>query len=163
MVFTFLYVASIVFVNWAFSVVPVLHLPGGELWSPVALVVGFTFVLRDFAQRSIGHGVLPAMFVGGIISWFMATPQIALASVCAFALGESFDWLMYTVTKRPFSQRILLSSLIGTPIDSLAFLLLIGAASLPGVLVMTLSKMVGAFFVFWLMRRRERMTEVCLQ
>ena len=162
MVFAFLYVASIVLVNWAFSVVPALHLPGGELWSPVALIVGFTFVLRDFAQRSIGHLVLPAMLVGGAISWIMATPQIAFASMAAFLMGEGLDWVIYSVTKRPFSQRILYSSLVGAPIDSLVFLFLIGSVSLIGVLVMTASKMVGAGIVFWLVRRRERLPETCI-
>jgi uncharacterized PurR-regulated membrane protein YhhQ (DUF165 family) len=155
MKYTLLYVAIVVLVNYAFDCVPLLHLPGGEAWSPVALIVGFIFVIRDYAQREIGHWVLPAMLVGGLISWFMATPAIAVASMCAFCLGELLDWAVYTFTRQPFSRRILLSSALGAPVDSAVFLSLVGIFSLPSVLIMTASKMFGACIVFYLARRRE--------
>jgi len=153
--FVGLYIFFIVLVNYAFDAVPLLSLPGGELWSPVALIVGLVFVTRDYAQRAVGHWVLPAMLLGGIISWFMATPAIALASVCAFAISELTDWAVYTITKRPFSQRVLLSSALSTPVDSVVFLSLVGLFSVPAVLIMTVSKMLGAVIVFYLVRRRE--------
>ena len=153
--YALLYIATIVLVNCAFSVVPVFFLPGGEAWSPVALVVGFIFVIRDYAQREIGHLVLPATLLGGLIRWLMASPAIALASVCAFLTGELVDWAVYTFTKRPFSQRFLLSSALSTPIDSAVYLAMVGIFSFSSVLMMTLSKMVGAFIVFYLARRRE--------
>ncbi len=153
--YAFLYVLTIVTVNFAFDKVPLLTLPGGEMWSPVALIVGFVFVIRDYAQREIGHYVLPAMLVGGVISWLMASPAVALASVCAFLVGELVDWAVYTFTGKPFSQRILFSSLLGTPLDSIVFLGMIGILSVPSVLVMTLSKLFGAVIVFFLARRRE--------
>ena len=45
-----------------------------------------------------------------------------MASAAAFAVGELGDWAVYTFTRRPFSQRILISSLIGAPLDSIVFL-----------------------------------------
>lgn len=155
MKYAILYICSVVLVNYAFDVVPLLPLPGGDLWSPVSLVVGFTFVIRDYAQKEIGHMVLPAMLVGGLISWVMASPAVALASMCAFMAGELLDWAVYTFTRRPFSQRVLLSSAIGTPVDSAIFLAMVGLFSLSSVLMMTASKMVGAVAVFYLARRRE--------
>lgn len=155
MKFAFLYIASVVLVNWAFDIVPLLALPGGEMWSPVSLIVGFIFVIRDYVQREIGHMVLPAMLLGGLFSWLMASPAIALASVCAFLTGELVDWAVYTFTGRPFSQRILLSSCLSTPVDSVVFLALVGLFSVPSVLVMTASKMLGAVIVWFLARRRE--------
>ncbi|MDR0881701.1 MAG: VUT family protein [Candidatus Adiutrix sp.] len=156
MKYAFLYIATIVLVNFAFDLVPLLTLPGGDRWSPVSLVVGFTFIIRDYAQREIGHQVLPAMLLGGLISWFMATPAIALASVCAFLTGELLDWAVFTFTGRPFTQRVLLSSALGTPVDSAVFLSLVGIFSLPSVVMMTLSKMAGAVLVYYLADRRER-------
>ena len=153
--YTLLYVLTVVLVNFAFDKVPLLTLPGGELWSPVALVVGFVFIIRDYAQRDIGHYVIPAMLLGGIISWFMASPTIALASVCAFLTGEFVDWAVYTITGRPFSQRMLFSSALSTPLDSIVFLSMMGLFSMPSVIVMTLSKMIGSIIVFFLARRRE--------
>jgi len=52
------------------------------------------------------------MLCAGIISYFMSAPAVAIASVTAFLISETVDWLVYTVTKKPLSQRILYSSLI---------------------------------------------------
>ncbi len=153
--YTVLYILLIVAVNYGFSVVPLVDIPGGEKWPPVALVVGFIFVARDFAQREIGHRVILAMLAAGAISYFMADPFVARASVAAFLVSEFADWAVYSYTGRPFSQRILLSSIVGTPIDSIVFLAGIGALGVAGVAAMTASKMVGAVVVWWMIRRRE--------
>ena len=131
----FTYIALIVGVNFAFTVTPLIPLPNGEMWAPLSLIVGFIFVVRDFAQRRVGHHVLWGMLVGCVVSWFMASPQLALASAAAFAMGELGDWALFTFTNRPFSQRILISSLVGAPLDSVVFLLIIGLAiSIPLVI-----------------------------
>jgi uncharacterized PurR-regulated membrane protein YhhQ (DUF165 family) len=153
--FTVLYVALIVAVNYAFIVVPLVKLPDGTMWPPVSLLVGFVFVARDFAQREIGHKVLLAMLVGVAISYFMANPFVATASAAAFLISELVDWAVFTYTKRPLSQRILFSSLLGAPVDSAIFLGLLGLLSPVGVAAMTASKLVGAFIVWWMIRRRE--------
>ena len=112
--------------------------------------------VRDYAQRRVGHQVLWAMLVGCVISWYMATPQLALASAAAFAMGELGDWALFTFTNRPFSQRILISSLVGAPLDSVVFLLIIGLATPWSIITMSVSKLLGALLVFWLVRRREQ-------
>ncbi|SBW03036.1 conserved membrane hypothetical protein [uncultured delta proteobacterium] len=155
MFYALLYVFSVVLVNWLFTVIPPVMLPGGEVWPPTSLVVGFVFVIRDYAQRAVGHKVLFAMLAGAGISYFMAGPEIAFASMAAFLVGEVLDWTMYTYTGRPFSQRIFLSSLVSTPVDSAVFLLLINMAGLGSICIMTLSKLAGALIVFLLVRRRE--------
>ena len=86
--FTMLYIALIVAVNYAFTQVPPITLPDGTVWPPVALIVGFVFVVRDFAQREIGHWVLLAMLIGAVLSYFMADPFVAVASAAAFAVSE---------------------------------------------------------------------------
>ncbi len=152
---TLLYVFLIVLVNYAFTKVPLVALPDGTLWPPVSLLVGFVFVARDYAQRDIGHWVIGAMLAGVAISYFMAGPQVALASAAAFLISEFVDWAVYSFTRRPLSQRILLSSALATPIDSVVFLGLIGALSPVGAVAMTVSKLIGAGIVWWLVRRRE--------
>ena len=153
--FLTLYVVLIVAVNYAFTVVPLVKLPDGTMWPPVALLVGFVFVARDFAQREVGHKVLLAMLVGVAISYFMANPFVATASAVAFLLSELVDWAVYTYTKRPLSQRILLSSLLGAPVDSAIFLGLLSLLSPVGIAAMTASKVIGAFIIWWMIRRRE--------
>lgn len=159
MPYAFAYVASVVLVNWLFMVIPPVPLPGGDVWPPVSLAVGFVFILRDYAQRAVGHKVVLCMLLGAGISYFMAGPQIALASMAAFLVGEFLDWGVYTYTGRPFSQRILLSSLVSTPVDTAVFLVLINMAGVGTILIMTLSKLAGAVAVFLLVRRRERFAE----
>lgn len=153
--YTLAYIALIVVVNWAFKVVPMVELPGGIFWPPVALLVGFVFIVRDFAQREVGHWVLGAMLVGAVLTYFMVDPAIAIASATAFLISEIADWAVYTFTGKTLSQRILLSSAVGTPVDSVVFLSMAGFFSVTGAVVMTLSKMVGAFIVWWMIRRRE--------
>ena len=152
----FTYIVLIVGVNFAFTVTPLIPLPNGEMWAPLSLIVGFIFVVRDFAQRRVGHHVLWGMLVGCVVSWFMASPQLALASAAAFAVGELGDWAVYTFTRRPFSQRILISSLVGAPLDSIVFLGMIGIATAWSVITMSLSKLAGSLLVWWLVRRREQ-------
>ncbi|MCB2100900.1 MAG: VUT family protein [Rhodobacterales bacterium] len=153
--YTALYVGLIVAVNYAFSVVPLVELPGGTMWPPVALLVGFVFVARDFAQREIGHRVILAMLAGAVISYVMADPFVAVASAAAFLVSEFADWAVYTYTRRPLSQRILFSSILSAPIDSAVFLGLVGILSPAGVAAMTVSKLLGAVVVWWMVRRRE--------
>ena len=150
-----LYIALIVLVNWGFSVVPLVDMPGGEKWPPMSLVVGFIFVARDFAQREIGHRVIIAMLIAAALSYVMADPFVAVASLAAFLISEFADWAVYSFTGRPFSQRVLISSAVGTPLDSVVFLGVIGHLSVVAVVVMTISKMLGALLVWWLVRRRE--------
>jgi uncharacterized PurR-regulated membrane protein YhhQ (DUF165 family) len=154
--FTMFYVALIVAVNYAFTQVPPITLPDGTIWPPVALIVGFVFVVRDFAQREVGHRVLLAMLAGAGLSYYMVEdPSVAVASAAAFAVSELVDWAVYSFTGRPLSQRILYSSALGAPIDSAVFLGGIGLLSATGVAAMTLSKMAGALLVWWIVRRRE--------
>lgn len=156
-IYTAIYVVLIVTINYGFSVVPLIPIPGGDMWPPMSLAVGFVFVARDFAQVEIGHKIILAMLLAGVVSYFMATPFIAVASVSAFLASEFSDWAVYSFTKRPFRDRVLLSSVVGTPIDSILFLWIIGHLSVTGVVVMTASKMLGAIIVWVLLRRRARM------
>jgi len=153
--YTVLYIALIVAVNYGFTVTPLIALPGGEKWPPMSLLVGFVFVARDFAQREIGHRVIIAMLAAGALSYVMADPFVAAASVAAFLISEFADWAVYSFTGRPFSQRVLLSSAVGTPLDSVVFLGIIGHLSVTGVAAMTASKMLGALAVWWMVRRQD--------
>ncbi len=153
--YTIAYVVLIVAVNYGFTVSPMVALPGGEQWPPISLLVGFIFVARDFAQREIGHRVIIAMLIAGGLSYVMADPFVAAASVAAFLISEFADWAVYSFTGRPFAQRVLLSSAVGTPLDSIVFLGMIGHLSMVGVAAMTVSKMLGALAVWWMIRRQD--------
>ena len=153
--YTIVYITLIVAVNYGFTVTPLVALPGGEKWPPISLLVGFIFVARDFAQREIGHRVIIAMLAAGALSYIMADPFVAAASVAAFLFSEFADWAVYSFTGRSFADRVLLSSAVGTPLDSVVFLGMIGHLSVTGVIAMTASKMLGALAVWWMLRRQD--------
>lgn len=153
------YIISIVVVNWLFVVVQPLATPFGDLYL-ATLVVGAVFVLRDYAQREIGHKVLLATLLAGLPVWWLAGPGLALASLAAFALSEMTDWAVYSFTKRPLQSRILLSSLIAVPVDTLAFQHLAGYLTPAAFVTEVLSKAVGVAVVWYLLRLRVGNAEV---
>lgn len=150
------YVGSIVLVNVLFAYVPMLDLGTLGMLSPVALIVGCVFVIRDYTQRAAGHWVLAGMACGVILSYMMANPYVATASAIAFILSEGADYAIYTASKQPFHKRVLWSSAISTPIDTIAFLWFIDALSVGTVVLMVLSKMVAALLIWY--THRETVT-----
>jgi queuosine precursor transporter len=147
------YVAAIVLVNWLFAALPMVETPFGA-WPPASLIVGFVLILRDMAQREVGHYVLIAMLAAGVITYVMVDPFIALASVSAFLVSETADWIVYTLTKRPLRDRILASSAVSSPLDSVVFLGLIGFLSPASFILQTLSKFAGALVIWGILRHR---------
>lgn len=150
---SFAYLAAIVAINIGFEHSAPLHLPNGDMWPPMSLAVGTIFVLRDYSQRELGHRVLLVMLLGAALSYFMASPAIAAASLGAYLASEMTDWLIFTFTGCPLRQRVWVSSLASAPVDSVIFLWLIGATSPVAVIVMTASKWVGIALLMSLQRR----------
>lgn len=170
------YVLIIPFLNWSFSVIPqfevveagVVNTQGIAL-HPMTIVTGLVFVIRDFAQREMGHRILLVMGMAVGWSFFYAWPVIALASGIAFAISETVDWTLFTFTRYRLSTRILLSSAIAAPIDTTVFLYGADLAQqmaldlpagnmlhLANWIVFVIGKMVGAVFISWLIRQREK-------
>ncbi len=154
------YVASILLVNWLFAptqLVPGLtqfSSPWGDLYL-ANLVVGLVFVLRDYAQRAIGHRVLIATAVAGLITFFMVDKTVAVASITAFAISEMVDWSIYSFTKRPLQERILVSSLIAVPLDTVIFQHLAGYLSPAAFATEVASKALGVMVIWYILRIRN--------
>src|SRR5262249_49805950 len=104
------YVALIPLVNWSFANVPTIKMPDGGEWAPFSVVTGLVLVVRDFAQREVGHKIFAYMALGLVLSSLTTPPEIVLASGAAFAISETTDWAIFTFTKRPLSKRILWSA-----------------------------------------------------
>lgn len=150
-----LYVASIVLVNWMFTAIAPWATPLGDLYL-ANIVVGFVFVLRDYAQREVGHYVLGFTALAGVITYVMVDPAIALASVTAFMLSEMADWGIYSFTRRPLHERILWSSLIAVPLDTLVFQHMAGYLTPAAFITEVASKAIGVMIVWYLLRARDR-------
>lgn len=148
MKYTATYLASIIAVNLAFSYLPMIQLPLDQSIPVGTFLVGFIFVIRDYAHREIGSGIYLAMLAGVAVSYLMADPFVAVASAIAFGLSELIDALVFTYTKKPMRDRVLLSSAASTPVDSAVFLLILGFFDWLGFAIMVIVKMIGAVIVW---------------
>src|SRR5210317_1099738 len=91
------YILSIFLVNIGFVHVPLIPF-FDTMYPPMSIAVGLVFILSDFAQKEIGHRVIIAMLIGAFLSYLMADPYVALASLVAFMVSETVDWSVYTLT-----------------------------------------------------------------
>lgn len=159
--------------------------PGIEAPSGV-YVVGVTLVLRDLLQRAIrsdltrevrGRGimagvvavrepheravalrVLALIFVGAALS-ALISPAVAIASGVAFAVSESVDFGVFTLTESRLGLygAIVASNAVSIVVDSLIFLAL-AFGSLAFIEGQTIGKALAtlaAVVVLWLVRGRQ--------
>jgi queuosine precursor transporter len=129
------YVGNIVLANWTpphFSPLEVgtIAVSAGTLWA------GLGFTLRDGLQEALGgRGVLGAIAAGAALSWLLASPQIAVASVLAFTISELAGSRVYG-RLRGWSVlgAVIGSNRVGLGIDSALFVPLAfgGFALVPG-------------------------------
>ncbi len=117
-------------------------------------------MVRDFAQRKIGHEVLIAMAVALGLTALAAGPELALASGGAFAISELVDWALFTFSKYKLSTRVLLSSALAAPLDTTLFLygagfIRDGQFTVPNIAMSIAGKMLGALVIWWFLKRRE--------
>ena len=155
MKYTLLYLVAIVGINIGFEHFKPIALPNGDLWPPMSLAVGMIFVLRDYAQREIGHRILLVMLIGAALSYWMASPALAAASLLAYLVSELVDWSIFSFSDWPFERRVLVSSAISAPVDSAVFLWVIGVHSVTAVALMTISKWIGIAALLAFKRNRE--------
>lgn len=143
------YVTIVVALNVGFSIWP----EHDWFWS---LLVGSVLVLRDYAQRVWGHACLLLMALAAVLSYLLGSPEVALASATAFAVSETVDWLVYSVTHRPFADRVLLSTAASAPIDSTVFLLLAHLFTWQLLAIGVASKWTAGAVVWAMLRLRQR-------
>ncbi|MEL7481135.1 MAG: VUT family protein [Pseudomonadota bacterium] len=158
------YLALIPFLNWTFGQADAIMQPvpfiEGALFNPITILTGLVFVVRDFAQREMGHRILIVMLMAIGWSFYYAYPPIAVASAAAYAVSETVDWSLFTFTRLRLSSRVLLSSALAAPIDTVVFLY--GASFVDpsqftvwNVIFMIIGKMLGAVAIFYALRQRE--------
>jgi len=141
------YLGTIVGANWMIAHVgtpiPGAHvLPVGfglDAPSGVYLAAG-AFVARDYVQRLAGTKAgIAVIIVGAILSAFVSTPRLAVASGVTFLLSESTDFAIFTpLQRRSLVGSVLVAGLFAEFVDSIVFLTLAGiplGVALPGQLL----------------------------
>jgi queuosine precursor transporter len=126
------FAATIPAANWMIGNVGAC-IPNGPCLIPVGfgfsapsgvLMVGLAMVLRDVVHEQLGaKGALVAIACGAVLSALFAPPALVIASIVAFTLAELADLAVYAPLRhRQLSLAVLLSGLVGSIIDSAAFL-----------------------------------------
>lgn len=119
--------------NWMIMNVGTTCIENGPCLIPVApdmlapsgvIVVGLALIFRDLVQRRLGIvWCIAAIFLGALLSAFLAPPSLLLASGAAFLLSELADCAIYTPLQRKrFVLAVVASGAIGIVVDSALFL-----------------------------------------
>lgn len=127
------YAATIPSANWMISNVGSVCVPDGPCLIPVGfgvmapsgvLMIGVALLLRDAVHEWLGpRYAIYAIGIGAVLSYLLADPYIAIASLAAFAISELSDFAVYSkVRDRSRTLGILASGIVGSVIDSVLFL-----------------------------------------
>lgn len=123
------YVVAVVLANLVTEHLGLVTVGFGLLVTAGTYAAGFALLARDFVHRYGGRlWALGAVAIGGLISWFTASPALALASTVAFVSAELIDLFVYVPIRRDrgFIQGALASNVVSAPIDTVVFLSLAG-------------------------------------
>lgn len=160
-----LFLGSIVAANWLVVNLDPVYVGFGQFAPAGVYLVAVTLILRDLVQRSMGVlGVLAAFAGGAALSYVLATPEVATASLVAFVVSFLVDTLVYTTVIRvggPLWLAALISGVVSVIPDSYIFLHILGLDQfIPGQI---LGKLVGTVCVACLLAlvpaRREPVGE----
>jgi hypothetical protein len=153
------YLAAIIAANvltQRFGLVPVGF---GLVTTAGTYAAAWVILSRNFTQDIIGRlGVIVLMVGGAALSWLLASPALALASLTAFALSETADMAIYTpLRKRGRSRAVAVASTVGAVIDTFVFLWIAGfpiAQAAPGQLIVKIGMALLAALILRASRRQ---------
>jgi len=159
------YVGAIVLANWMITHVGVPN-DHGTHFAPVGFgldapsgvyAAAVAFPARDIVQRAAGRGAgLVAIGIGAAISWFVSTPEVAVASATTFVVSETVDFGVFTLLWRSGLVRaVAVSSSASLLADSYLFVLLLGLPStaVPGQVLGKTWVVLATLPLVWALRR----------
>lgn len=122
------YLATIVLANHLTATHGLVTVGFGLAATAGTYLAGLAFVARDAVQDTAGRRWALAMLAAGAaLSWFLATPQLAVASAVAFGLSELADMAVYTpLRRRGYIRAAVASNIVGAVVDTYVFLWLAG-------------------------------------
>lgn len=134
------FLATILAANYATTRYGMVPVGFGLAATAGTYLAGLSFVLRDTLHDLAGRwATLAVIAAGAALSFIVADPFIALASAVAFGLSESADLAVYApLRRRGYVRAAIASNVVGSVVDSVAFLAIAGfpiLASMPGQLV----------------------------
>lgn len=124
----FAYVAAIVAANVLTNLFGAVPAGFGLMVTAGTFAAGFALLARDFVQKLAGiPWVFVGIAIGGLLSWWLSSPGLALASVTAFTLAELVDLAVFTpMVRHGFVRAAAVSNVVAAPIDTFVFLSIAG-------------------------------------
>lgn len=123
------YIAAVVLANVVTDRLGLVSVGFGLLVTAGTYAAGFALLARDFVHRYGNRWwALGAIACGGVISWFLSSPALAVASTLAFVTAELVDLGVYEPIRRRdgFIRAALISNVVSAPVDTFVFLSLAG-------------------------------------
>lgn len=133
------YLAGVVLANVLTEHLGLVPVGFGLVTTAGTYAAAVVLVARNLSQDVTGRvGVVILMAIGVALSWWLASPQLAVASGVAFALSETADMAVYTpLRRRGRSRAVAAASTVGAVVDTFVFLQLAGfpLSAAPGQLL----------------------------
>lgn len=123
------YIACVVLANWLTEHYGLIALPiFGLTCTAGTFAAGAVLLTRNITQDVTGRLViLVLMLIGCVLSWRLASPQIAVASAVAFTLSESVDMAVYSpLRSHGWSRAVMAASMVAAVADTFIFLWIAG-------------------------------------
>lgn len=154
------FILCIIAANWltaSFGLIPVGF---GLVATAGTYAAGLTFVFRDVIHEAGGRWLaVTAIATGAVLSWFVASPALAVASGVTFLVAELADLAVYVpLRERGLLMAVLVSNIVGFTLDTFLFLYLAGFPITPqvvaGQLVAKATMTAAGLGVLWLWQKR---------
>lgn len=155
------FIACVVLANWLTATFGLIPVGFGLVATAGTYAAGLTFVFRDLIHEAGGRWLaVGAIAAGALLSWFVASPALAVASGVTFIVAELFDLAVYVpLRKRGLLIAVLVSNVVGFTLDTFLFLYLAGfpitAPVVAGQLVAKATMTALGLAVLWLLGKRQ--------
>lgn len=118
------YIAVVVLANILSSRFGMVAIGFGLVASAGTYAAGAALGLRDAVREGLGPwGMLPVIAAGSLLSYLLADPIIATASLVAFSVSELADTLVYEPLRtRSKTGGVVASNTVGAVVDTWVFL-----------------------------------------
>lgn len=123
------YIGSIVAANVMTAHLGLVGVGFGLVVTAGTFAAGFALFARDFVHRYGGVAwALGAVACGSALSWWLASPGLAVASTVAFCAAELVDLGVFAHVREDFgfAPAIAASNVVAAPVDTVLFLHIAG-------------------------------------
>lgn len=123
-------IGSVVVANWATSTFGFVPVGFGQAATAGTLAAGIALAARDAIQDALGKWwMLAFLAVAGVLSFLVADPHIAVASLAAFTVSELLDFAVYTPIRnksrlgdKRWAAAVICSDIVGIIADTIVFI-----------------------------------------